>query len=266
MKKIIAILLIFSFAVLCACGRNGVTQEEYNTVSSEKDEYKEKYDLVCAERDEYKRKYESAILEIEKITEKGTEEKIIKQQEKPKYNTEELLEMIDLTKYSWANETNMVVITNNSDVVLRVGVNITAKNADGKVLNTSSQKTPSIEPGGTGWFQYSESNGEMGSVDFDFDVKEVLNYDSVLNYIEYKITETDNGISIDCKNISDTVLRNVSCHVLFLKGDNVVAPAYINFKDYDFELKPGETITQNCNTPTNSLYDKYLYNFYGNKK
>lgn len=62
MKKYALVLLFFTTITITGCG-NTVSQEEYDKVTSEIEEYKDKYDNAVSERDSYKEDYEKATSE-----------------------------------------------------------------------------------------------------------------------------------------------------------------------------------------------------------
>lgn len=259
------LLLFFSCFTFSACGNNCITQEEYDKIVSEKNDYKEKYEIAVSERDLYKEQYESTKKELEELTTIASlEQSDAGVQSSVKYTEEELAKLVDIVEYPWANGTNVVLVTNNSDVVLYVGANISTKDSNGRVINNFAQKTPSIEPEKTNWFMYTCNNDEIATIDMDLDIIEVPNYTSILPYIDYNITDQEDGIAIECTNISEHTLYNVNCSILFLKDDNVVSIGLVDFSDYDFELKSGTSITKTCTLPQNSSYEKYIYVFSGN--
>lgn len=266
-KKTITFLTLLFCFTLSACSNNGITQEEYDKIVSEKNEFIEKYEIAISERDAYKEQYESAMKELEESTTPVSSGQVDGGiQSSAKYTEEELAQLVDIIEYPWANGTNVVLVTNNSDVALYVGASITTKDSNGRVINNFSQKTPSIEPEKTNWFMYTCNNDEIATIDMDLDIIEVPNYTSILPSIDYSITEQENGISIECTNISENILHNVYCSVLFLKDDNVVGMGALDFRDYDFEFKPEATITKTCNLPKNTSYDRYIYVFSGDVK
>ena len=147
-----------------------------------------------------------------------------------------------------------LVVTNDSDEVVRYGANGIAYNEDGEPLGAGDFTLDVLGPGETsiGYF-YLEGVKDVDEVVFTQAGEKDPNYLPVISDLETEVEEGDEEVEVTVTNNGDKAARFPEAYVLFFdKDDNLVACDYAYMTDDDSEIKPGASVTK-----TISAYEEF---------
>lgn len=239
MKKNLMIVLIMCVAMLCGCGSNGVSQEEYNKVVAERDEYKEKYESLLAQ-------------------ESPAEEKNVDNQEKEvKQQEDEDIKVEVVEEYHYINSIGVaeyfLIVKNDSSETISVNVNATAKDAEGNLIGANTQSEEAIPSGYEvciGCYFSDAKNAE--NFEYTLDAKKDKYYDAVIQDLSFEESRTDKKVIISCTNNGEDAAQFVEATALFFSNGELVRSDSTYITDDDSEIKPDATIIKEM-----KAYDEY---------
>lgn len=240
MKKISKILLIVLFSVfLVGCGSTGISQEEYNKVVAERDEYKEKYEEIFTEE----------------LTDEESEES---QKEVGSSNQEDVSNQAEVTgEYHYVDSLGSVhyflIVKNNSKETLKISVNATAKDSSGNVIGAADASEEAIPAGWETCLScYFDELEDAAEFEYSLSFKEDEHYKPAVQDLEYEESRTDKKVILTCTNNGEEAAEFVEATALFFSGGEVIRYDTTYITDDDSELKPGATISSELN-----CYEKY---------
>lgn len=241
MKKILMILACC--VVLCGCGgTSGVSQEEYDRVVAERDEYKTQLD---------------ALLNQESESELNEEQEDFS----PQLSETDLNSQMDVKEYSFINSINttwyVMEITNNSPVTVSIDTNVTAKDGEGNVIGAASSSESAVESGFSVCLAHMFDEGNPESYDYTMSVKQEEWYKPVVSDLSYDSSDTGNKVIVSCTNNGTEPAEFVEGTVLFFTGDKLIGRDTNYFTDDNSELKPGNTIAKEFDCYADESYDNF---------
>ena len=256
-KKAMAILLGTATIMLTGC-TSGVSQEEY--------------DRVVAERDEYK-----AMLELQGAFPESKEE--IDSDDEENQGNENTSQKLNLTDSGWLSYKSgdwshikyAVQIENpNTEYAIEFPeIIITAKDSEGKILSTDERTLNSIAAGDTIYYgdeisyegeepatvEISVSNNDRNIEDQD-DTKYVRQSDFVISNTSENIGSYDVKYTGEITNSSNVDLDTVAVIIIYKQGDSIVGGDI----EYVDDLMAGSTKAFELSAdPDEFSYDSYEF-------
>lgn len=227
-KRFTAILL--ATVLIGGCGNSSVSQEEYDRVVSERDEYKEKYESLLGQKNPEEEKNVAG------------QEKGIKQQVKGEDIKAEVVE-----EYHYINSIGaaqyFLIVKNNSSETIEVNVNATAKDSDGNLIGAKQSSEEAIPSGYEvciGCYFSDAKNAE--SFECTLDAKKDSYHDSAIQDLSFEESRTDKKVIISCTNNGEDAAKFVEATALFFLNGELVYSDSTYITDDDSEIKPGATI------------------------
>lgn len=156
-------------------------------------------------------------------------------------------------------------ITNNSSVTVSVETNVTAKDKKGKTIGAASESEDAIEAGYTMCLMHMFDDAKPESYDYTLSVKEDEYNEPVLSDLSYETSDTGKKVIISCTNNGTEAARFVEGTVLFFSGKKLIGHSSAYFTDDDFELKPGNTISEEFDYYNSKKYNKFKVYLTGRK-
>ena len=137
-----------------------------------------------------------------------------------------------------------VIVTNNTEHIITVDGNATAKDSYGQAVGAASMTIDVIGPGETsiGYFFFGNSKNIV-SVDCKFTPSIEKYYYPVIKNLSYKIVQNDKNVTISVTNVGKINAQFVEAYAIFYNSSNKIldySSKYIT--DKDSEIKPGATI------------------------
>lgn len=166
--------------------------------------------------------------------------------------TEQKIDLADMTstqEYSCIIDESfmyyVMYITNNSDKVVSIELNVTAMDSTDKMVGSSGGNTAAVSPGQTAgiWTTFDEWD-KINSFKYTMSVSEEKNYSPVYSDLAIDYNVTDNGIVAAITNNGDSSAEFVWMDVVYLKDGKMVNFSELSFMDDNQELKPGITLSQ----------------------
>lgn len=138
-----------------------------------------------------------------------------------------------------------VVVTNNSEAVVSVSGNGTAKNAEGGMIGADDLYIDVLGPGETSisYFYFSDVK-DIDSVDYtlDYDVDQM--YEPIIADLKVEQTLNNRNVIVTAYNEGDTCAEFVEAYALFFDAENnLIGHASRYMVDVDDEIKPGKSNT-----------------------
>lgn len=240
-KQFTAILLAAVLLGGCGAGNAGVSQEEYDKVVAERDEYKEKYELMLAQGStlsESQTQGSQSEQEQEKEPIQKSEDNEIKAEVIEEYH---YINSIDAAQY-------FLIVKNNSTDTISVKINATAKDADGNLIGAKTGSEEAIPSGYEvciGFYFNDAKNAD--SFDYTLDAKKDEYYEAVIQDLTYEESRTDKKVIISCTNNGKYAAESVEATALFFLNGELISSDSTYFVDDDSEIKPGSTIIKEMN-------------------
>lgn len=157
----------------------------------------------------------------------------------------------DFTKQEYLFENSIgdslyfVVVTNNSEAIVSVSGNATAKDAAGNPIGADNMSIDVLGPGETsiGYF-YFDSVKNIASVDYQLAYSPSKYYKPVIGNLAVQQILNDKNVTITVTNEGDINAQFVQAHALFFDAaGNVIAHSSGYVTDNDSEIKPGATLS-----------------------
>ena len=235
-KRFTAILL--AAVLLGGCGNmnQGVSQEEYDRVIEERDEYKEKYEFLLEQvgtLQEGQTQESQNSLEQKEESSQQMEDKEIKAEVVEEYY---YINSIGAAQY-------FIIVKNNSSDTISVEINATAKDAGGNLIGATTQSEEAIPSGYEvciGCYFSDAKNAE--NFEYTLDAKKDKYYEAVIQDLAYEESRTDKKVIISCTNNGEDAAEFVEATALFFLNGELVYSDSTYITDDDSEIKPGKTI------------------------
>ena len=136
-----------------------------------------------------------------------------------------------------------IVLTNNSNLTVKVDVNAIAKDNTGNIIGTADSEKDAIGDGETVCLRNRFSGIEgVESFEYSLEVSEDAYFKSVVKDIQVQESRTDKKIILTCANNGDEIACDVEAHILFFKNGEIVGYEWTDIGD--FEMSPGATISE----------------------
>lgn len=147
----------------------------------------------------------------------------------------------------------VMYVTNNSDKVVSIDLNVTALDSSGSMVGSSGDGTKAVAPGQTAgiWTTFDEWD-KIDSFDYTLSVSEEKEYSPVYS----DLSVTNNGTSA-----ADYVCMDV----VYLKDGKMVNFSELSFMDDNQELQPGTTLSQEGTCYSDSGFDDVVIAINGRK-
>lgn len=226
MKKILILLLILCSVLLCACN-------DLSDISNRYDKSSKTSTSVVDDS------YSSELSETETLTEDLTEK----------------IEVISEYTYSsgFLYTYHFVVVKNISDASLCMQTNTLAYGEDGSLISVGSGNIDIIEPGCTTiYYEAFETQNKIAKYETTSKIEKSKYYNYGISNLSYTITDIENGKIIQITNNGSVPIEFVEGYLLYFKNGELVGWDSCYFVNDEYEIKPGETISQQFST-----YDEY---------
>ena len=267
MKNKFLIFVIVLSLSLAGCS-SGVSQEQFESVVAERDEYKAELESISAALDELSNIFD----ETEEAETEGSGESTNESNgSSPQLSPAELTEKIVVNnEYSYTNSIGdtlyFLELNNTSDIVAYVESNVICKGADGNAKGAASGECYAIAPGSTTVLvNYFDGVDGEGSFEYTLSAKIDPYYDSVTQDLSYDVSDTGKGLVVTCTNTGTEPAEYVEGIVLFFSGDECIDYETMYFTDSDSELKPGDTLAKQFDFYNDTPYDNYKIYFTGRR-
>ena len=157
----------------------------------------------------------------------------------------------DFTKHEYLFENSIgdslyfVVVTNNSDAIVSISGNATAKDASGTPIGAGNMSIDVLGPGETSIdYFYFDSVKNIASVDYQLSYSPAKYYQPVIGNLAVQQILNDKNVTVTVTNEGDINAQFVEAHALFFDAaGNVIAHSSNYVTDNDSEIKPGATIS-----------------------
>lgn len=160
----------------------------------------------------------------------------------------------------------VMYITNTSDKVVSIDLNVTALDSSGSMVGSSGDGTKAVAPGQTAgiWTTFDEWD-KIDSFDYTLSVSEEKEYDPVYSDLAIDYNTTDNGIVASVTNNGDSTADFVWMDVVYLKAGKMVGFSELSFMDDNQELQAGATLSQEGTCYSDSGFDDVAIAINGRK-
>lgn len=134
-------------------------------------------------------------------------------------------------------------VTNTSDKTVDVEINITAKDADGKMVGSGSDRVLAVGSGQTSglWTTFDDWKS-IDSFEYVLNVSE-SSYQSIKDSVSFDHNATDNRVVVSATNNGEKDAEFVWVDVVFLKNGEMVDFREIMVTNSDSVLPAGQTLT-----------------------
>lgn len=233
MKKLIAVLLC---AIAFSACSNGVSQEEYESVVAERDEYKATLESIAA------------IFSDDTSSDSVVTDNNVTEDESAETNLSDSIEIVAEYTLSdgigWYTR-HFMIIKNNSDTTVDVSTSSIAYSADGTMVSAADASFDALGADCTSiMYEAFETEAEIDHYETTMNVKESEYYESVIQDLSYTQNDIDGGAIFQVTNNGDKPAEFVEGYALFFAGDELVEFTSAYFTDDDSEIKPGATISK----------------------
>nr|DAW13700.1 MAG TPA: lipoprotein [Bacteriophage sp.] len=183
---------------------------------------------------------------------------------------ESLADMMETKEYSCTVDDSfmyyVMYVTNNSDKVVSIDLNVTALDSSGSMVGSSSDGTKAIAPGQTAgiWTTFDEWD-KISSFDYTMSVNEEKDFSPVYDDLSIDYNTTDTGIVASVTNNGESPADFVWMDVVYLKDGEMVNFSELSFMDDNQELQPGTTLSQEGTCYSDSGFDDVVIAINGRK-
>ena len=160
----------------------------------------------------------------------------------------------------------VMYVTNNSDKVVSIDLNVTALDSFGSMVGSFSDGTKAVAPEQTAgiWTTFDEWD-KIDSFDYTLSVSEEKEYSPVYSDLSINYNTTDNGIVASVTNNGDSAADYVWMDVVYLKDGEMVNFSELSFMDDNQELQAGATLSQEGTCYSDSGFDDVVIAINGRK-
>lgn len=154
-------------------------------------------------------------------------------------------------------------ITNNSEKTVDVEMNITAKDSDGRMVGSGTDKVFAIAQGQTSgiWTTFDDWKN-IKTFDYNLDVTESA-YQSIKEAISFDYNTTADRVVVSATNNGDKDANFVWVDVVFLNSGQMIGFGEISLMNDDCILKVGETRTGEAANYSEIEFDDAILAFNG---
>lgn len=162
--------------------------------------------------------------------------------------TRDLADMMEVREYHCIVDDSfmyyVMYITNNSDKVVSIELNVTALDSSGNAVGSSNDNTYAVDVGQTAgiWTTFDECD-KISSFDYTLSVSEEKNYSPVYADLSIDYNTTDNGIVAEITNNGADAASFVWMDVVYLKGGEMVNFSELSFMNDNQELPAGTSLS-----------------------
>ena len=146
---------------------------------------------------------------------------------------------------SIGNSLFFVIVKNNSEAVVTVDGNATAKDSGGNPLGADSMSIDVLGPGETsvGYFYFNNVSG-VEAVDYQLSYSRQTYYQPVIANLDVSQVLNDKNVTVTVTNNGEINAQFVEAHALFFDAsDKVISYNSTYITDSDSEIKPGATLS-----------------------
>lgn len=234
MKKLF--LMLLCGGILAGCSSGGVSQEEYESVVAERDEYKAALESMS---------YSSEDIETDAVQE-STDAEVGEGENNLSINSavEMVAEYTLSDSIGWYSR-HFMIFKNNSDVTVDISTSSLAYTSDGTMVSAADASFEALGAGCTSIvYEAFETEAEIDHYETKINVMESDYYESVIQDLSYVQNDIDGGAIFQVTNNGEEVAEFVEGYALFFLGDKLVEYSSTYFTDDDSEIKPGDTISK----------------------
>ena len=192
-------------------------------------------------------------------------EKIEKTEEK-KFDSDLVASQLSVTEYNLFGDYwnyHFIEITNNSEEVTKVSLNILYYDENGELVSAESCSEDVVEPGFS-VLLYTMPDEKWSKTEITVEASESRYYAPIQSDIEISVTPAKQKLVVQAKNVGDEPAEFVQVSALFFDGEDVVGFGNHYFSDSDYEIKPEKTISGNIDCYKD--FDGYKYYVTGRRK
>ena len=139
-----------------------------------------------------------------------------------------------------------VIVKNNSEAVVSVDGNATAKDSSGNAIGADTMSSIDVlGPGETsiGYF-YFDNISDIDTVDYELTYSRETYYKSVIGNLEINQVLNERNVTVTVTNKGDINAQFVEAYALFFDAnENVISYTSTYITDNDSEIKPGATLS-----------------------
>lgn len=159
------------------------------------------------------------------------------------FDEEEVISQLDIRKLHYYNIMNndLLVVTNNSEYDLVLGVDAMFYDAEDKLVGVTDREEHAVGAGQSVVFWFTPDE-EYVRAQYKFKASEEAWYEPVAEDLSYEDNMTDDKVILSVTNNGSEAAEFVQGTVLFYNGGSIVGFDTTYFTDDEFEIKPGETI------------------------
>lgn len=181
-----------------------------------------------------------------------------------------LADMMDVREYYCNVDDSfmyyVVYVTNNSDKVVSIELNVTALDSSGGMVGASSDGTRAVDVGQTAgiWTTFDEWD-KISSFDYSLTVSEEKDFLPVYDDLGIDYNTTDTGIVASVTNKGEGAASFVWMDVVYLKSGKMVNFSELSFMNDNQELPPGSTLSAEGVCYSDSGFDEVVIAVNGRK-
>lgn len=181
--------------------------------------------------------------------------------------TSNLAESLEVKDYSCVIDEQfayyVAFVTNTADKTVDVEINITAKDADGKMVGSGDDQVLAVGSGQTSglWTTFDDWRS-IASFDYVLNVKE-SSYQSIKDSVSFEHEERSDRVVISATNTGDKDADYVWVDVVFLKDGEMVNFHEIMLTNSDSVLPAGQTLTGEGEIYSQEGFDEAMYAYNG---
>ena len=139
-----------------------------------------------------------------------------------------------------------VIVKNNSEAVVSVDGNATAKDSNGIAIGADTMSSIDVlGPGESsiGYFYFENTVG-IDTVEYDLTFSRELYYKPIIGNLEVNQVLNEQNVTVSVTNIGDINAQFVEANALFFDANNqVIFHSSVYITDNDHEIKPGATLS-----------------------
>jgi hypothetical protein len=164
-----------------------------------------------------------------------------------KFIEEEVISKLDVKTYQYTNSIKtswiFLVIKNNSEFDLNVGVNLTMKDANGNLIGAKSDEQEAFQSGTEIVLSFMNDD-KPDKIEYEITAEEEDYFECVVKDLAVETTLANNKAIVTVKNNGSKPAEFVEGTALFFLGDKLVNHDSSYFVDNENEIKPGKSITK----------------------
>ncbi len=243
MKKRILILSLLIVTLLSGCGST-ISQEDYDKVVKERDEYKEKYETL-----------------LNSITNTEDSSDTSDTSETKEVESNELLQSIEeINQYTWESSGYNYVgieLKNNSTSTIRMDSEFIFYDEGNNIVGTKKDTYVAFEPE-SDILLYVANEEPFHHFEYNLNPKVDTFNQPVYSKLKNEVSETDNKLIFSVTNTSESEANFVKCTVLFLREDKAVALSYAYAGTSNGKIASSSTERAEIKKPYKIPYDDYI--------